>query len=93
MTQAVVKSPVGGDYLSNQCKQFLQEKGIEIVPANFVYSKEAVKAEEPPVWERRILPDGLTESWKNFMQKVHKCTLIFYEFIFIFNCLSLVFWF
>lgn len=70
MTQAVVKSPVGGDYLSNQCKQFLQDKGIEIVPASFVYSKEVVKPEEPPVWERRVVPDGLTESWKNFMQKV-----------------------
>lgn len=66
-----MKSPVGGDYLSNQCKQLLQDKGIEIVPASFVYSKEVVKPEDPPVWERRIVPDGLTESWKNFMLKVN----------------------
>lgn len=70
MTQAVVKSPVGGDYLSNQCRNFLMEKGIEIVPACMVGSKDVVKSDDPPVWKRRFTASNLTESWMNYMVKV-----------------------
>ncbi|XP_019867723.1 actin-like protein 6B [Aethina tumida] len=69
LTQAVVKSPVGGDYLSNQCRNFLMEKGIEIVPACMVGSKDVVKSDDPPVWKRRFTASNLTESWMNYMVK------------------------
>lgn len=72
LTQAVVKSPVGGDYLSSQCKTYLLDKGIELVPPAIVAYKEIMKSEESPIWKRRDVPSNLTESWYNYMIKVHK---------------------
>ncbi|VEN56965.1 unnamed protein product [Callosobruchus maculatus] len=69
LTQAVVKSPVGGDYLSTQCKNYLTERGIDIVLPSMVASKEVVKADDPPIWKRRNMPYNLTDSWYNYMVK------------------------
>ncbi|KAG5873433.1 hypothetical protein JTB14_031050 [Gonioctena quinquepunctata] len=69
LTQAVVKSPMGGDYLSSQCRNCLTEKGIEVVPPSMVASKELTKPDEAPIWKRRNVPANLTESWYNFMVK------------------------
>ncbi|KAJ8950291.1 hypothetical protein NQ318_021147 [Aromia moschata] len=69
LTQAVVKSPVGGDYLSSQCRTYLSERGIELVPPSLVANKELTKPDDPPVWKRRSIPSNLTESWYNFMIK------------------------
>lgn len=69
LTQAVVKSPVGGDYLSMQCKSHLEEKGIEIVPPYMVASKEVTKSDEMPNWRRSQPVPQVTESWHNYMIK------------------------
>ncbi|ENN76756.1 actin-like protein 6B isoform X2 [Dendroctonus ponderosae] len=69
LTQAVVKSPVGGDYLSEQCRIYLQERGVELVPPSFVASKEVGRAEEAPNWQRRDVPYNLTDSWFAYMIK------------------------
>lgn len=79
LTQAVVKSPVGGDYLSMQCRNHLEEKGIEIVPPYMVASKEITKTDEAANWKRQFGLPKLTESWQNYMIKVS---------IFIFTCLA-----
>lgn len=70
LTQAVVKSPVGGDYLSEQSRIYLQERGVELVPPSFVASKEVGRPEEPPSWQRRNVPYNLTDSWFAYMIKV-----------------------
>lgn len=70
LTQAVVKSPAGGDYLSTQCRNYLNEKGIEIVPPCMVASKEVTKAEEAANFKRRVIQAKLTDSWHNYMIKV-----------------------
>ena len=31
LQQAIVKSPLAGDFMTLQCKQFLEEKGVELV--------------------------------------------------------------
>lgn len=80
MTQAVVKSPVGGDYLSSQCLSHLIERGIEIVPPSMVAWKEVTKPEDTPVWKKRIVPPNLTESWNNFMIKVHSMFIHFFKY-------------
>lgn len=72
LTQAVVKSPVGGDYLSMQCRAHLEEKGIEIVPPYMVAAKEVSKSDEAPNWKRLSSVPQLTESWHNYMVKVGK---------------------
>ncbi|XP_049775021.1 actin-like protein 6B [Schistocerca gregaria] len=69
LTQAIVKSPLGGDYISMQCKNFLQESGIEIVPPYMIGSKEVVKEREKARWvKKRNLPE-VTPSWHNYMTK------------------------
>ncbi|KAJ8981489.1 hypothetical protein NQ317_007015 [Molorchus minor] len=69
LTQAVVKSPVGGDYLSSQCRNYLTERGIELVPPSLVANKEASKPDEPSIWKKRNVPINLSDSWYNFMIK------------------------
>lgn len=39
ITQGIVKSPLGGDFLTMQCRQFFEDKNVELVPACLVASK------------------------------------------------------
>lgn len=39
ITQGIVKSPLGGDFITMQCRQFFEEKEIELTPACLVASK------------------------------------------------------
>lgn len=68
--QAIIKSPLAGDFVTNQCKQYFDARGIEVVPYYQISSKESVKESEPAKWTKRTnLPDNLTQSWKNYMVK------------------------
>lgn len=69
LSQAIVKSPLGGDYISMQCKQFLQENDIELAPPYLVASKEVVKEREKPRWVKRKNIPEVTMSWHNYMVK------------------------
>nr|XP_022915511.1 actin-like protein 6B [Onthophagus taurus] len=68
ISQAMVKSPAGGDYLTAQCKVYLEGKNIDIVPASMVASKEITRPDEIPNWKSRNLP-RMTTSWHNYMTK------------------------
>jgi len=69
LTQAIVKSPLGGDYISMQCRQFLQENDIDLSPAYMIGSKEVVKDHDKPRWvKKKNLPE-VTKSWHNYMVK------------------------
>ena len=37
LQQAIVKSPLAGDFMTLQCKQFLEEKGVELVAPYQIY--------------------------------------------------------
>lgn len=67
MQQAIVKSPLGGDFVTNQCRQYFEEKGVEIVPSYQIAAKEVVKEGEPANWTKKKLPENLTQSWSNYM--------------------------
>lgn len=68
--QAIVKSPLAGDFVTNQCKQYFDERNIDIIPYYMIAGKEAVKEGEPAKWTKRTnLPDNLTPSWKHYMLK------------------------
>lgn len=69
LTQAIVKSPLGGDYITMQCKQFLQENDIEIFPTYLIGGKEAVKEREKAKWTRKRNVPEVTTSWHNYMVK------------------------
>ncbi|KAK7792971.1 hypothetical protein R5R35_007616 [Gryllus longicercus] len=70
LSQAIVKSPLGGDYITMQCKNFLQQESeIEIVPPYMIGAKEAVKEREKARWtQKKNLPE-VTQSWHNYMTK------------------------
>ena len=36
LSQAIVKSPLAGDFMTTQCRQLLQDKGVEIIPSYMV---------------------------------------------------------
>ncbi|XP_035726468.1 actin-like protein 6B [Vespa mandarinia] len=66
ITQGIVKSPLGGDFITMQCRQFFEEKDIELVPACLVASKDVVRERDPPRWTRRPGPQPTT-SWLSYM--------------------------
>ena len=39
LQHAIVKSPLGADFLTGQCQQFLQDSGLEIVPPYMIKEK------------------------------------------------------
>ncbi|KAK4871505.1 hypothetical protein RN001_015629 [Aquatica leii] len=69
LTQAVVKSPVGGDYISAQCRNYLEEKNIDVIPPYMVSSKEITKPDEPASWKIKNCLPKVTDSWHNYMVK------------------------
>ncbi|XP_004533520.1 actin-like protein 6B [Ceratitis capitata] len=69
LSQAVVKSPLGGDYLSMQCRQHLEKQGIDLSPAYKIASKDVVKERDAARFTLRKLPENLTQSWQNYMLK------------------------
>lgn len=69
LTQAVVKSPLGGDYLSLQCRTHLEQQGIDLTPVYGIASKNVIRERDNPQFTLRQLPDKLAPSWQNYMLK------------------------
>lgn len=69
LSHAIVRSPLGGDYITMQCRQFLQENDIDITPQYMIASKEGVKEKEKPLWTKKANLPEVTPSWHNYMQK------------------------
>lgn len=69
LTQAIVKSPLGGDYISMQCRQYLTDNEIDLSPAYMVGSKEVVKDHEKPRWTKKKNLPEVSKSWHNYMVK------------------------
>lgn len=67
LTQAVVKSPLGGDYLSMQCRQHLENQGIDLTMGYTISGKDVVKERDQPRFTKRALPENLTSSWQQYM--------------------------
>ncbi|CAH1785345.1 unnamed protein product [Owenia fusiformis] len=69
LSQAIVKSPLAGDYISMECKKQMDEQNIEIVPPYMIGSKEAVGEGEPAKWTKRDKLPEVTKSFHNYMVK------------------------
>lgn len=52
LQQAIVKSPLAGDFITAQCRQMFEEKSTEIVPPYIIASKVIIHHR------------GFTRSWK-----------------------------
>ncbi|XP_046859530.1 actin-like protein 6A [Xenia sp. Carnegie-2017] len=68
LQQAIVKSPLAGDFVSAQCRSMFEEKNIEIVPPYLIATKEAVKEGEAPVFTKKSFKN-ITKSFHNYMTK------------------------
>ncbi len=66
---AFVRTPLGGDYVTVQCRSFMEQQGIEIIPPYMIKSKEIVKERAAPVWVKKDLPT-LTPSYVSYMNNV-----------------------
>ncbi|OZC06460.1 hypothetical protein X798_06551 [Onchocerca flexuosa] len=65
----VVKQPVGGDMIAEQCRLMLEEQKIDLVPSYKIASKEVVNEMDPPIWtEKKNLPE-VTKSYEAYMEK------------------------
>ena len=69
LSQAIVKSPLGGDYITMQCKQYFTENDIEVIPPYMIGSKEVVKDKEKPKWVKKSNLPEVRSSWHNYMTK------------------------
>jgi len=69
LQQAIVKSPLGGDFMTMQCRQFLEETGVDIVPPYQIAGKEEVRDAEPAKWTKKPNLPEVTKSWHNCMVK------------------------
>lgn len=69
LSQAIVKSPLAGDFVSMQCKQYLEENHIELVPPYLIGSKEVVKENTPAKWVKKTNLPEVTKSWHNYAVK------------------------
>lgn len=69
LAQAIVKSPLAGDFVSMQCKQYLEENHIDGVPPYMIASKEVVKENEAAKWVKKTNLPEVTKSWHNYMLK------------------------
>lgn len=67
--QAVVKSPLGGDYLISQAKVMLENLGIDLNPAAIVSNKEVVRDREKPKYIKKAFNYTPTSSWMTYMTK------------------------
>jgi actin-related protein len=67
--QAIVKSPLAGDFITMQCRNYFEEKGFEIVPPYMIASKEQSKEGEPGKYVKKTNIPEVTKSWHNYMVK------------------------
>lgn len=66
---ALVRTPLGGDYVTVQCRSFMEENSIDIVPPYMIRSKEPVQERMAPIWTKKDLPP-LTQSYCSYMNNV-----------------------
>ncbi|XP_018572680.1 actin-like protein 6B [Anoplophora glabripennis] len=69
ISNAVVKSPLGGDYLILRARELLESMGIDLAPAALIASKEVVRDKDKPRYVKKKLSFPPTNSWMTYMVK------------------------
>eukprot|EP00794_Sanderia_malayensis_P016704 gene16704-18398_t len=68
LQQAIVRSPLAGDFLTRQCLEYFMESGIDIVPTYLIASKEVTEEGTPPVFKKKVF-SNISKSFHNYMIK------------------------
>ncbi|XP_063398458.1 actin-like protein 6B [Mytilus trossulus] len=66
--QAIVKSPLAGDFISMEIKKLMEELEVDVVPPYQIKTKEPVGFMEEAKWKKKDLPE-VTKSYHNYMVK------------------------
>ncbi|KAB7506674.1 Actin-like protein 6A [Armadillidium nasatum] len=69
LQHAIIKSPLGGDFLVNQALNFLKETDLEITPPYMIADKTAVKEGDKAKWTKKSNLPEPTQSWLTYQQK------------------------
>lgn len=73
----IVKSPLGGDFITSQCRNYLEENGIEIIPPYMIAGKEQVWENDKAKFTKKANLPEVTKSWHNYMVKVRPASSLF----------------
>ncbi|CAH1156110.1 unnamed protein product [Phaedon cochleariae] len=69
ITNAVVKSPLGGDLLVLRAREMLESIGVDLTPAALIASKEVIREKEKPKFTKKKFNFQPTNSWMTYMVK------------------------
>jgi len=69
LQHAIVKSPLGADFLTTQCHQFLEERKIELAATYQIKDKREVGEGQRPHWTKRSNLPEVTKSWHDYQIK------------------------
>ncbi|VEN54096.1 unnamed protein product [Callosobruchus maculatus] len=69
ISNAVVKSPLGGDYLVLRAREMLEAAGIDLTPASLISSKDVIRDKDKPRFVKKKLSFQPTNSWMSYMIK------------------------
>ncbi|MFH4978516.1 hypothetical protein AB6A40_005225 [Gnathostoma spinigerum] len=69
LQHAVVRSPIGGDMVVEQCRLMLEAQKIDIIPTYKIASKANVNENEPAIWTARKNVPEVTKSFHEYMCK------------------------
>jgi actin-related protein len=69
LSQGIVKSPLGGDFITLQSRNYLEENGVEIVPPYMIAAKEVVWENEKAKYTKKPNLPEVQKSWHNYMVK------------------------
>ncbi|KAI0214161.1 Actin-like protein 6B [Lamellibrachia satsuma] len=69
LQQAIVKSPLAGDFITMECRKQMEEMSIEVIPPYMIASKEPVPESMTAKWKKRLGLPEVTKSFHNYMVK------------------------
>jgi actin-related protein len=70
--KAIQKAPIGGDFVTQQILQYLNQQGVDLTPQCLIQMKQAVSSNQKPQYQRKDLT-GITASFTNYhiQQMIH----------------------
>ncbi|XP_050304772.1 actin-like protein 6B [Anthonomus grandis grandis] len=69
ISNAVVKSPLGGDYLILRAREMLESIGIDLTPSSLIASKDVVRDKDKPRFTKKKINFQPSNSWMTYMVK------------------------
>lgn len=67
LQQAIVKSPLAGDFITAQCRQMFEEKNVEIAPPYVIATKEVSKEGGPAIFTKKNNLPSVGKSFHRHM--------------------------